>query len=95
MNVRLRRRRSARLVVVISRCAEGRETSSRIVDIVFGVEDDGPATGEGVVVRVELVRLEEQSGEDGRHSEVLPIREVYRCRRHRWSIDPRGDWVGR
>lgn len=44
--------------------------------LIEGVKDDGPSWGEDGVVESQVVALEVEAAEDGRHSEALPIWEV-------------------
>lgn len=44
--------------------------------VVASVEDNGPSWGENGVVESQVVALEVEAAEDGRHSEALPVWEV-------------------
>lgn len=44
--------------------------------VIASVEDNGPSWRKNGVVESQVVALEVETAEDGRHSEALPVREV-------------------
>jgi hypothetical protein len=54
------------------------------VIVVFGLDYDGPPSGEHATMHAELVRLEEEPAKDGNDSEIMAIGKVHdrRCGSH-------------